>query len=168
MLIGTCVGTWIGSSVLSGVNLSHATAALGTALILYAIIGLLSLRLSVSSHAEFWLSPLIGAATGLTTAATGLFVIPAVPYLQALNSSKEDMVQAMGLAFTISTLALAATLLPDPAFRPAVAGSSFLALPPALTGMFLGQWIRTRISPATFRNCFFLGLIALGSHLALR
>jgi hypothetical protein len=34
-------------------------------------------------RAEPWLSPLVGLATGLVTGATGVFVIPAVPYLQA-------------------------------------------------------------------------------------
>lgn len=168
MLIGICVGTVLGAWILSGLDLRHASAALGAALVLYALVGLASLRLAVSAGVDAWLSPLIGAATGVTTAATGVFVIPAVPYLQALDLNKEDMVQAMGLAFTVSTVALAATLLKDPAFRPTFAGASFLALPPALAGMFLGQWIRTRVSAATFRRCFFVGLIALGGHLALR
>lgn len=155
MLIGICIGTALGAWILSGFDLRHASAALGAALVLYALVGLASLRLSVSAGVDAWLSPLIGAATGVTTAATGVFVIPAVPYLQALDLNKEDMVQAMGRAFTVSTVALAMTLLKDPAFRPAVAGASFVALPPALAGMFLGQWIRTRVSAATFRRCFF-------------
>jgi len=41
--------------------------------------------------------PLIGLATGLVTGSTGVFVIPAVPYLQALDLDKEDLVQALGL-----------------------------------------------------------------------
>lgn len=168
MLIGICVGTALGAWILSGFDLRHASAALGAALVLYALVGLASLRLSVSAGVDAWLSPLIGAATGVTTAATGVFVIPAVPYLQALDLNKEDMVQAMGLAFTVSTVALAMTLLKDPAFRLAVTGVSFVALAPALAGMFLGQWIRTRVSAETFRRCFFVGLIALGGHLALR
>ena len=51
-----------------------------------------------------------GAATGVVTAATGVFVIPAVPYLQALDLGREDLVQALGLSFTVSTLALAADM----------------------------------------------------------
>lgn len=168
MLIGICFGTWAGAGILSGIDRGKATMALGIALLLYACLGLVSFRPSISARAELWLSPLIGTATGLTTAATGVFVIPAVPYLQALNLDKEDMVQAMGLAFTISTLALAVALVQESALRPAVAGSSFLVLFPALGGMFFGQWIRGRVSPSAFRICFFLGLIALGGHLALR
>ena len=37
-------------------------------------------------------------------------MIPAVPYLQALGLSRDQLVQALGLSFTVSTLALAAGL----------------------------------------------------------
>jgi hypothetical protein len=45
---------------------------------------------------------------------------------------------------------------------------SLLALVPALGGMFLGQAALRRISPATFRTIFFVGLLLLGMYLALR
>ena len=59
------------------------------------------------------LSPFVGALTGLVTAATGVFVIPAVPYLQALGLQRDMLVQALGLSFTVSTLALAGGLAQD-------------------------------------------------------
>ncbi len=34
---------------------------------------------------ERWAGPAVGAATGLATGATGVFVIPAVPYLGSLG-----------------------------------------------------------------------------------
>jgi uncharacterized membrane protein YfcA len=78
------------------------------------------------------------------------------------------LVQALGLAFTTSTLALAASLLLAGQFAPSAAGMSFYALVPALGGMLLGQWIRGRIRPELFRRCFFIGLLGLGLHLMLR
>ena len=95
-----------------------------------------------------------------------MFVLPSVPYLQALDLDKDDLVQAMGLSFTVSTLALAATLVRDDAFQPVLAAASAAALLPALCGMVGGQWVRSRVEPSTFRICFFLGLLALGGHLA--
>ncbi|MCR2730907.1 sulfite exporter TauE/SafE family protein, partial [Salmonella enterica] len=64
----------------------------------------------VSAAAEPWLGPLCGLVTGALTGATGVFVIPAVPYLNALGLARDDLVQALGLSFTVSTLALAAGL----------------------------------------------------------
>jgi hypothetical protein len=42
-----------------------------------------------------------------------------------------------------------------------------LALVTVLIGMGAGQLVRGRIEPETFRLYFFLGMLALGGHLAL-
>jgi uncharacterized membrane protein YfcA len=136
--------------------------------VLYVAVSLVAVRLRVPPRAEAWLSPVVGAATGVVTAATGVFVIPAVPYLQALALDKEDLVQALGLSFTVSTLALAASLAHEGAFEVSLAGASLLALAPAILGMMLGQRIRARVDAARFRLYFFLGLLAVGGHLALK
>jgi uncharacterized membrane protein YfcA len=168
MLIGISLGTLTGGAILPRGLTGYATTALGAALVLYAVIGLSAVRVAIPRHMEAWLSPVVGAATGLVTSATGVFVMPAVPYLQGLGLGKEDLVQALGLAFTVATFSLAASLAFDGAFKPAVAATSFYALVPALVGMFFGQWIRSRIRPEVFRKIFFVGLLALGAHLSLR
>ncbi|MDB5777045.1 MAG: sulfite exporter TauE/SafE family protein [Herbaspirillum sp.] len=167
MLIGICAGTLIGGWRFGADGGAFANAMLGIALAAYATAGLASLRLSISSSAERRLSPAIGAATGLITAASGIFVVPAVPYLQMLGLEKEELMQAMGLAFTTSTVALAIMLAGQGALHAAAAATSLLALAPALGGMFAGQWMRSKIPPALFRRCFFLALLALGAYLAL-
>ena len=48
-----------------------------------------------------------------------------------------------------------------------VAAPSAAALAAALIGMVAGQKVRGLASPKTFRLCFFIGLLALGAHLAL-
>ena len=137
-------------------------------LALYGVLGLSSLQFSVPARLEPWLSPLIGVITGLVTAATGVYMIPSAPYLQAIGLQKDDLVLAMGISFTVSTLALAAILVANGALQTSVAGASLLALAPALMGMSLGQWVRGRVSPRVFRTCFFAGSLILGTHLVLR
>jgi uncharacterized membrane protein YfcA len=141
---------------------------LGAALMLYAVSGLLSWHFSVPQRHERRLSPLIGVVTGLVTGGTGVFVVPAVPYLQALDLKKEDLVQALGLSFTVSTVALAIGLARASAFTTADLTSSLLAVVPALFGMWIGQLIRGHISPTTFRRWFFICMLALGLQLLLR
>lgn len=143
-------------------------AVLGTALVAYGLLGLTGWRWRVPPRAERWVGPLAGAVTGLMAGVTGVFVMPAAPYLQALSLEKDDLVQAMGLAFTVSTLALAVMLAGQGAWQASAAGASFLALLPAGAGMLLGQWLRERMQPALFRRCFFAGLLALGAHQCLR
>ena len=168
MMIGIGLGTWLGAGAFSISEAGAATTGLGMALILYALTGLTAIRFHVPAHAERWLSPLIGATTGAITAWTGVFVIPAVPYLQAIGLQKEDLVQALGLSFTVSTLALAGILAWSGAFAISVAAESLLAIVPALIGMGLGQAIRRRATPELFRRWFYIGLLLLGTHLALR
>jgi uncharacterized membrane protein YfcA len=45
---------------------------------------------------------------------------------------------------------------------------SLLALVAALVGMGLGRFVRTRVPVERFRLAFFVGLLLLGAHLALR
>jgi uncharacterized membrane protein YfcA len=168
MMLGVWVGTLAGGGLITSASTHLAAAALGAALALYAALGLLSLRWTVRGGAERWLSPVIGAVTGLITAATGVFVIPAVPYLQAIGLDKEELVQALGLSFTVSTLALAATLAHAQAFPASLAAASLLALLPAVLGMVAGQWARARLREDTFRRVFFAGLLALGTYLMVR
>ncbi len=107
MMLAVVAGTLLGSASIASGDTSLTTRLLGIALFVYSAYTLFARQVSVPRHAERWLSPLIGAITGVVTGGTGMFVIPAVPYLQALGLSKDDLVQALGLSFTLSTIALA-------------------------------------------------------------
>lgn len=167
MMAAVLLGTIAGAGVLAGNVAGLAKIGLGIALIVYAIVGLAGIRLSVAARHEAWLGPLVGAITGLVTGATGVFVIPAVPYLQAIGLEKDELIQALGLSFTVSTIALAIGLLRVDAWQMGSVWISLLALVPALIGMQVGQWLRQRIAAATFRRVFFAGLLLLGATLAL-
>ncbi|NWE73320.1 sulfite exporter TauE/SafE family protein, partial [Pseudomonas gingeri] len=68
---------------------------------------------------------------------------------------------------TVSTLALAAGLFWRGALGEGALGASLLALVPALLGMWLGQWLRQRISAVLFKRVFFIGMGVLGGHLLI-
>jgi uncharacterized membrane protein YfcA len=166
--LGVCLGTWAGASFVSGLDGPYGAFALGIALMAYAVSGLAAVTLEVPASAEGWLGPLAGAVTGAITAATGVFVIPAVPYLQAIGLTRDELVQALGLSFTVSTLALAVTLAGSSGLGADVAWPTLAGVAVALAGMRLGQAVRARLSPQSFRLWFFAGLLALGAYLAAR
>jgi uncharacterized membrane protein YfcA len=168
LIVTIVIGTFVGSCLLAAGDTRMTTAALGAALILYAGHALLARQLRVSSRLEPPLSPIVGLVTGLLTGATGVFVVPAVPYLQALGLEKEDLIQALGLSFTISTVALAGALAWHGAFRIDNLALSALAIVPALAGMWAGQIIRNRVSPATFRRWFLVCLLVLGAEMIIK
>lgn len=165
MQLGVFLGTLAGAWILGAPAGAWAVVSLGAALIGYAAWGLTGARMSVRTPTERWLGPVIGAATGLVTAATGVFVIPAVPYLQALDLQRDELIQAMGISFTVSTVALAVGLYFNARYSGASLGGSVLMLLPALTGMAAGQRLRQKLSPVLFRRCFLGGLILLGTYM---
>ncbi|HEY3784927.1 MAG TPA: sulfite exporter TauE/SafE family protein [Steroidobacteraceae bacterium] len=168
MLLLICASTWASAGLMTAPDAGGTTVALGAALVAYAGIALTNVRISVTGKHQLWLSPVIGAATGIVTGATGVLVIPAVPYLEALGLEKDQLVQALALSFTVSTLALTAGLAVRGAFQLAAAGSSALLVLPALLGMGAGQALRARLSPAVFRRLFLVALLALGADLVMR
>lgn len=167
LLAGILAGTALGVAL--GIGLGQADAAqarlvLGLALILYGLFGLAERSLALPLRHQGWGGGLAGLVTGVITAATGVFVMPAVPYLQALRLERAELLQAMGLCFTAATLALAGSLAGGAGLGGDALIGSALAVPPTLLGMVAGR--RLALSPRLFRRLFFLGLLALGLHLA--
>ena len=167
MQLGIVCGTGFGMLWLGIDGGSGVVRALGAALLLYALSGLFLPTWQVASAREPWLGPLCGVVTGVITSATGVFVIPAVPYLQALGLGKNQLVQALGLSFGVSTLALAAGLYGRGSLGGGELNASLLALMPAMLGMWIGQLLRQRVSATLFKRVFFVGMVLLGAHLLI-
>jgi uncharacterized membrane protein YfcA len=168
LMVGSVIGIWLGGGILTSSNSRLAACGLGLALVVYAVIGLTKVKFSVPQRHEIWLSPLIGLVTGVIAGGTGVFVIPAGPYYHAIRLNKDELVQMLGLSFTISVVALALILWRDGVMQLGNATGSALAVIPALVGMAIGQRVRQRASEETFRQYFFGGLLALGAQQAIR
>lgn len=143
-----------------------AGVLLGACLFAYGLCGLAGWRTPLPTRRmQAVTGPAAGAATGLATALTAVFVLPAVPYLQSLRLDRNALTQALGLSFTTSTLALAALLALRGDLGLAASVHSALALVPALAGMYVGQKLRQDMSEALFRRGFFGALVLLGAWL---
>lgn len=168
MLACAVLATLAGTGWMSDANARIGTILLGSVLALYALSGLVKLHVTVAAPRQHWLGPLIGTTTGMATAATGVFSIPVVPYLQAIGLEKDELIQAMGLCFTVSTVALALNLTFMGALSPAIGIDVAFAVAAVVGGMWLGQRLRQSLDPSTFRFWFFLALFGLGSFLVAR
>jgi uncharacterized membrane protein YfcA len=134
-------------------------------LVLYSILNLAGFRLTISTHQEVWAGPLIGAANGILTGMTGSFVVPGVLFLQAIGLSRDMLIQAMGMLFTASTMALALALQENNFLTTRLGILSAAALMPAALGMAIGQHIRQSLSEQLFRRFFFMALLTLGTYI---
>jgi uncharacterized membrane protein YfcA len=164
--VGTFVATALGLGLLTPETAVLARKALGIALILYGILGVSRIRLQVPPRAESWLGPAMGAANGAVSTATGVFMFPVIPYIQSLGLGRDDLVQAQGISFTISTLALTFVVFGNGTLNASNTIGSLIAMVITFVGMFVGQYVRKFIQPDIFRFLFFCGMLVLGVHLA--
>jgi len=168
MLVCALLGTLPAAGILTKANVRLTTALIGGVLMVYALIGLIGVHFKVSRRTEPLLGPLIGLTTGLINGATGIFVVPGVPYVQALDLGKEELVQALAISAFVSTLALALGLGLNSGLGGAMAAPAMIALVAAFVGMRIGKALRSRLSVAAFRRWVLVGLLLLGGSMLAR
>ena len=168
LLIGIIVGSVWSVFPTLGHGEFQSEALLGGMLTLYGLYGLFAKNMPNLAPYEKYLSPVIGYLGGALTVATGVIVIPVVPFLQSLHLKRDDLVQSLGLAFTVSTICLAVFLQQNPIeAMPFDYKMALIALFPAPVGMWLGTKIRYRIPEQKFRKVFFCGLVIFGGYMVL-
>ncbi|WP_338692052.1 sulfite exporter TauE/SafE family protein [Bradyrhizobium sp. 26S5] len=166
LMLGTVVGIWINAGLLTGPYAAYGTVVLGVLLVIYAIVGLSRFNFKVARRNEKWIGGIVGVITGLISAATGVQVIPSMPFMQAIGMEKDELVQALGVFFTTATIALAFNLTASGLLTAATALPGAVAMVASFTGMFIGQAVRTRMQPDVFRRWFLIAMILLGVYLA--
>ena len=134
-------------------------------LVIYALIGLSKFSFSVARTHEKWIGGIVGVLTGLVSATTGVQVIPSMPFMQAIGMEKDELVQALGVFFTVATLALAINLTSVGLLTAATALPGSVAMVAAFAGMFVGQAVRSKLQPEAFRRWFLIAMILLGIYL---
>ncbi|MGY4476313.1 sulfite exporter TauE/SafE family protein [Bradyrhizobium sp. USDA 3364] len=166
LMLGTVAGIWINAGLLTGPYAAYGTVVLGALLVIYAIVGLSRFSFKVARRDEKWVGGIVGVITGLISAATGVQVIPSMPFMQAIGMERDELVQALGVFFTTATLALAFNLTASGLLTAATALPGAVAMVASFTGMFIGQAVRTRMQPDVFRRWFLISMILLGIYLA--
>lgn len=166
LMAGTVIGIWLNAGALTGPYARYGTVALGVLLIVYAVVGLNKLHFRVARRDEKWIGGLVGVMTGIISAATGVQVIPSMPFMQAIGMEKDELVQALGVFFTVATVALAFSLTAGGILTAATALPGAVAMACAFAGMYIGQTVRSRMPAETFRRWFLIAMIFLGLYLA--
>jgi uncharacterized membrane protein YfcA len=165
LMIGTVVGIWLNRGLLTGPYAPYGTVVLGLLLIIYAVVGLSRFSFKVARRDEKWIGGIVGVVTGVISAATGVQVIPSMPFMQAIGMEKDELVQALGVFFTTATVALAFNLTTAGVLTAATALPGAVAMAASFIGMFIGQTVRSRLQPEAFRRWFLIAMILLGLYL---
>ena len=167
LMVGTVIGIWLNGGLLTGPYAAYGTVILGMLLVIYAVVGLSKFSFKVARRDEKWIGGIVGLATGVISAATGVQVIPSMPFIQAIGMEKDELVQALGVFFTVATVALAFNVTAAGLLTAATALPGAVAMVASFTGMFIGQAVRTRMQPDVFRRWFLIAMIFLGFYLAV-
>ena len=166
LMLGTVIGIWLNAGALTGPNARYGTIALGLLLVINAVLGFSRLGFRVARRDETWIGAIVGVLTGLISAATGVQVVPSMPFMQAIGMEKDELVQALGVFFTVATVALAFSITASGLLTAATALPGAIAMGASFAGMFVGQAVRARMPADSFRRWFQVAMILLGLYLA--
>src|SRR5437870_8613865 len=157
LMIGTVIGIWLNAGLLTGPYAPYGTVFLGVLLVIYAIVGLSKFNFKVARRNEKWIGGIVGLVTGVISAATGVQVIPSMPFMQSIGMEKDELVQALGVFFTVATVALAFNLTQAGLLNASTTLPGAVAMAGAFASMLIGQAVRSRLDPQTFRRFFLIG-----------
>lgn len=167
-LLAATVFTASGAFTLSYFRADLMSSLLGLGLSVYGILGLFKFRVNIRD--KWWHQPvgvLFGATNGFLTGMTGSSAVPGVFYLQSIGLLREQLVQSMGILFTLSTVGLAWSLRTQDLLSMNLGIMSAAALVPAFIGMSVGNRIRRKIPEEKFRTVLYVALLVLGLYVAI-
>jgi uncharacterized membrane protein YfcA len=159
---------WFGIAIQLRVNEAYPGLVLGLLAIAFAAISALHYQITIRPGVEKPFGFLLGIVNGLMTGITGIFIIPGGLYLQSLGLKRDEMVQALGLLFMLSTAAIGLIFRIKAIMTPDLVLLSALCIPPGLIGLAIGERLRSRLSEEMFRKLFLAGIAILGVSLVLR
>ena len=142
-LLAATLFTVSGAFTLSYFRADVMSALLGLGLAVYGLLGLFKLRVNIRDR--WWHHPagvVFGATNGFLTGMTGSSAVPGVFYLQSIGLLRDQLVQSMGILFTLSTVGLAWSLRTQDLLSMNLGVMSAAALAPAFLGMSVGNRIR--------------------------
>jgi len=168
MLVTGLLAIWFAVGVMVRTDAAVLTIVLGTILFSYSAYSLATPQIRPPGRWEPLLSPLAGAISGTIGGLTGSLAVPAVLYMQALGMSRDALIQAMGVWFSLASVALTVALGGRGALPTDLLIVSAGAVAPALVGMELGSRLRRRLPEHLFRRVFFGVLLLLGIYIGLR
>jgi len=166
-LLITAASVFAGAAVFKLADPEWLSALLGCLIGCYALMNLFGLSFRISRRGETIAGSACGLANGIFTGLTGSSVVPGVMYLQSLDLDRDQFVQAMGILFSISTVALGLALWWQQRLPTELGTLSIVGVVPALAGMMIGRAVRQHLSEQRFRQVFFSSLLLLGFYIVL-
>ena len=166
-LLVAVLSIWFGTKLLASIDLVWSTVVLGMLLISYASTQLAGVVLLNPQKHYLGLPIIAGVMNGVLGGLTGAFIFPGLMYLQMVDLKKDQLIQAMGIFFILSTVALAIGLKGNNLLDIQIGWALFWPIIPAISGMFLGYKVRQYLSETQFRRVLFIAMLLMGIMIIL-
>lgn len=143
-------------------------ASLGVVVTAFSLFNLSGLKLQINPLHERWISPVIGIIAGLVGGLTTLSGLPVLIYLVTLNLPINVFVTAVAIHFMVGGLVILIMLATFEVFTQPIAVLSTFTLIPLFLGLFVGQYLRSKVSQQFFRMAILIIFTAIGISLIIR
>ncbi|MCF6321483.1 MAG: sulfite exporter TauE/SafE family protein [Rhizobiaceae bacterium] len=158
----------LGTMLLIIANPLLLTILLGLLMAVHSLMGIAGIEFKVSHNWEKTSGPAFGFITGLFAGMTGSPAYPGLYYLSGLGFDRNQLVQAMGICFSVVTLSVAISMQSNNLLSFNQIILSLIAVVPAISGMVIGSRIRQNLSENNFKKLFYLTLLFMGIYLVAR
>ena len=168
VLWGIVIGVPVGAAMVSAFSDDTLLAALGAIVVSFTVLSVMAPGMVLSPSRERpagWATGIAAGVVGaLTTVGGPLFVM----YLVGLGVDRRMFLSALSLFFILSALLISGAFWAVGIFDAERLVLSVLALPAALLGMGMGNWLGQRVPAHRFRAVVLLALGVLGLNLLWR
>lgn len=168
LIVALIAATALGAQILTRVDQAAISIFVGVLVALFVLSQAFSLRISVTEKTEVWLNPAIGLFSGFLGGISGIFGPPLLSFMVALKLPKGEFLCSIGLIYLIGTLPLYVTLIAKDVITMNDGVVSLAACAPMFVGVFIGAWIRNRVSQTVFRRVVLIILFMVSMNLIRR
>lgn len=155
------------SSLLVLVDVNWLTTLLGTVLVCFAMFQFLKFELSLPEKLELPLTLVLAPLNGFISGTTGVYLVPSLLYMKAIGYNRDMLIQALGIFFCLSSMALGISLSRNHLLSLQTSIISVLALLPVFVGIYCGRLIRKKVDEEKFQLIFNVCLVLMGIYLVV-
>ncbi len=165
LLVSLPFGAVIGVKILTGVDPLTVTGIIGAIVVGFALLSQFHFDWHLSPRRDRQLQPLVGLSAGLIGGISTIFAPPIIMHMLALRLPKDEFVGTVGLAYLAGLVPMTLALVAFGRLGQTEALWGTAALVPVFAGMFLGEWLRGRVSEVLFRRAILILLLLSGLNL---
>lgn len=163
-----CAGILFTAIIGARVPVDILMMTVGVAMVVFAVTSLMG---AIPPLRPSWNRPVqiaAGIGSGILGGLTSIWGPPLAMYLTSLRPTKDQMIQTLGVMFSIQCVFLIAGFIISGELTGRLALIGIIAMIPAFVGMFLGEKIRATMDLRQFMRAFLICFIILGLNLIRR